>query len=116
MADLNDKELKNALAQIEKQFGKGSIMQLGEGAVQDVQGISTGAISLDVALGGKGLPRGRIVEIYGPESSGKTTRPDSNEPTNVVANQMFAKRQSLLGSFMGTLGDLHKVLRFIFRK
>src|ERR1700719_650792 len=73
MADHNDKELKNALAQIEKQFGKGAIMQLGENAVQDVQGISTGAISLDVALGGKGLPRGRIVEIYGPESSGKTT-------------------------------------------
>src|SRR5260221_3952070 len=73
MADHNDKELKNALAQIEKQFGKGAIMQLGENAVQDVQGIATGAISLDVALGGKGLPRGRIVEIYGPESSGKTT-------------------------------------------
>src|SRR6266404_7357052 len=73
MADHNDKELKNALAQIEKQFGKGAIMQLGENAVQDVLGISTGSISLDVALGGKGLPRGRIVEIYGPESSGKTT-------------------------------------------
>lgn len=73
MADLHDKELKNTLAQIEKQFGKGAIMQLGENSVQDVPGISTGAVSLDVALGGKGLPRGRIVEIYGPESSGKTT-------------------------------------------
>ena len=73
MADHNDKELKNALAQIEKQFGKGAIMQLGENAVQEVQGISTGAVSLDVALGGKGLPRGRIIEIFGPESSGKTT-------------------------------------------
>src|SRR5437762_1833300 len=68
-----DRELKNALAQIEKQFGKGAIMQLGEGSVQDVQGISTGALSLDIALGGRGLPRGRIIEIFGPESSGKTT-------------------------------------------
>src|SRR5260370_30065382 len=73
MASPNDKELKNALAQIEKQFGKGAIMQMGENAVQDVQGISTGAVSLDVALGGRGLPRGRIIEIFGPESSGKTT-------------------------------------------
>ena len=70
---VQDKELKNALAQIEKQFGKGAIMQLGDGAIQEIQGISTGAVSLDVALGGKGLPRGRICEIYGPESSGKTT-------------------------------------------
>src|SRR5713101_1407414 len=68
-----DRELKNALAQIEKQFGKGAIMQLGEGSVADVPGISTGALSLDIALGGRGLPRGRIVEIFGPESSGKTT-------------------------------------------
>jgi recombination protein RecA len=68
-----DRELKNALAQIEKQFGKGAIMQLGEGSALDVQGISTGALSLDIALGGRGLPRGRIVEIFGPESSGKTT-------------------------------------------
>jgi recombination protein RecA len=69
----HDKELKNALAQIEKQFGKGAIMQLGDGSAQEVQGISTGALSLDLALGGKGLPRGRIIEIYGPEASGKTT-------------------------------------------
>src|SRR5438034_10243766 len=68
-----ERELKNTLSQIEKQFGKGAIMQLGEGSVQDVQGISTGALSLDIALGGRGLPRGRIIEIYGPESSGKTT-------------------------------------------
>jgi len=69
----HDKELKNALAQIEKQFGKGAIMQLGEDASSEVQGISTGALSLDLALGGKGLPRGRVVEVYGPEASGKTT-------------------------------------------
>src|SRR5438309_69464 len=74
MADAaQDKELKNALAQIEKQFGKGAIMQLGDDASKEVQGISTGALSLDIALGGKGLPRGRIVEIFGPEASGKTT-------------------------------------------
>jgi recombination protein RecA len=68
-----DKELRNALQQIEKQFGKGAIMQLGDGALQEVQGISTGALSLDIALGGRGLPRGRIIEIFGPEASGKTT-------------------------------------------
>jgi recombination protein RecA len=68
-----DRELKNTLAQIEKQFGKGAIMQLGEGSALDIQGISTGALSLDIALGGRGLPRGRIIEIFGPESSGKTT-------------------------------------------
>ena len=56
-----DKELKNTLAQIEKQFGKGAIMQMGEGSAADVQGISTGALSLDLALGGRGLPRGRIL-------------------------------------------------------
>jgi recombination protein RecA len=74
MADpAHDQKLKQALQQIEKEFGKNAIMQMGEGAVQDVQGISTGALSLDIALGGKGLPRGRIIEIFGPESSGKTT-------------------------------------------
>ncbi len=73
MAAEQDRELKNALQQIEKQFGKGSIMQLGADSAADVQGISTGALSLDIALGGKGLPRGRIIEIYGPEASGKTT-------------------------------------------
>src|SRR5438132_7663001 len=74
MADqTTDRELKNALAQIEKQFGKGAIMQMGEHAVTDVPAIPTGAWSLDIALGGRGLPRGRIIEIFGPESSGKTT-------------------------------------------
>jgi recombination protein RecA len=68
-----DRELKNTLLQIEKQFGKGAIMQLGDSTALDVQGISTGALSLDIALGGRGLPRGRIIEIFGPEASGKTT-------------------------------------------
>lgn len=68
-----NKELQNTLAAIEKEFGQGSIMQLGDMVNADVMGISTGSLSLDVALGGKGLPRGRITEIYGAESSGKTT-------------------------------------------
>ena len=67
------KALEIATAQIEKRFGKGAIMRLGEGVKQDVDVISTGALSLDIALGVGGVPRGRIVEIYGPEGSGKTT-------------------------------------------
>ena len=68
------KALDSALAQIERQFGKGSIMKLGDGsAIQDIQASSTGSLGLDIALGIGGLPMGRIVEIYGPESSGKTT-------------------------------------------
>ena len=68
------KALQAALAQIEKQFGKGSIMRLGDGeAVEAIEAVSTGSLGLDIALGIGGLPRGRVVEIYGPESSGKTT-------------------------------------------
>ena len=73
-AEEKKKALELAVTQIEKQFGKGSIMKLGTGDVlDDVQVISTGSLSLDVALGVGGLPRGRVVEIFGPESSGKTT-------------------------------------------
>jgi recombination protein RecA len=68
-----EKALNNTLTQIEKAFGAGAIMKLGEGSHLVVEGISTGAISLDLALGGFGLPRGRIIELFGPESSGKTT-------------------------------------------
>src|SRR6201994_1494251 len=68
-----DKALETALAQIEKQHGKGSVMRLGERPVSLLEVIPTGSIALDVALGLGGLPRGRIVEVYGPESSGKTT-------------------------------------------
>jgi recombination protein RecA len=68
------KALQAALAQIEKQFGKGTIMRLGEGEIiDDIQVVSTGSLGLDIALGVGGLPRGRVIEIYGPESSGKTT-------------------------------------------
>jgi recombination protein RecA len=65
--------LKTALAQIEKQFGKGSVMRLGADTKLDIEGISTGSLNLDLALGGKGFPRGRVVEVFGPEGSGKTT-------------------------------------------
>ncbi|HEX5204524.1 recombinase RecA [Actinoplanes bogorensis] len=68
-----DKALDLALAQIDKQFGKGSVMRLGERPVVETAIIPTGSIALDVALGVGGLPRGRVIEVYGPESSGKTT-------------------------------------------
>ncbi|NLF05681.1 MAG: DNA recombination/repair protein RecA, partial [Actinomycetales bacterium] len=68
-----EKALEAALGQIDRQFGKGSIMRLGDDGRAPVEVIPTGSIALDVALGIGGLPRGRIVEVYGPESSGKTT-------------------------------------------
>lgn len=72
---LSDKKkaLETALAQIEKQFGQGAVMKLGQATAMNVEAISTGSIGMDIALGIGGVPRGRIVEIYGPESSGKTT-------------------------------------------
>jgi recombination protein RecA len=77
MSETNQKEkesaIKNAVSQIEKQFGKGAIMQLGSGIKIEVPVISTGCLSLDIITGVGGLPRGRVVEIYGPEASGKTT-------------------------------------------
>jgi len=83
------KALQAALAQIEKQFGKGSIMRLGEGeALEDIQVVSTGSLGLDIALGVGGLPRGRVIEIYGPESSGKTT----------LTLQVIAEMQKIQGT------------------
>ncbi|MGL4465013.1 MAG: recombinase RecA, partial [Planctomycetia bacterium] len=70
---MDDKNLKHTLVQVEKQFGKGAIMRLGESTAGPIDGISTGALSLDLALGGKGVPCGRIIELFGPEASGKTT-------------------------------------------
>lgn len=74
--DINKEKLiaiESVMKQIEKQFGKGSIMKLDENSIMDIEAISTGCLSLDIALGIGGVPRGRIIEIYGPESSGKTT-------------------------------------------
>ena len=73
MADEREKALDMALNQIEKQFGKGSVMRMGDDVSMGIEAIPTGALSLDLALGIGGLPRGRIVEIFGPESSGKST-------------------------------------------
>ena len=83
------KALQAALGQIEKQFGKGSIMRLGEGEViEDIQVVSTGSLGLDIALGVGGLPRGRVTEIYGPEASGKTT----------ITLQVIAEMQKIGGT------------------
>src|SRR5512139_1139138 len=74
MNENRKKALGAALMQIEKQFGKGSVMRMGDvAAARDIEVVSTGSLGLDLALGVGGLPRGRVVEIYGPESSGKTT-------------------------------------------
>ena len=68
-----DKALEDAIKQIEKQFGKGSVMRLGDRSAVNIDTIPTGSLALDIALGVGGYPKGRIIEIYGPESSGKTT-------------------------------------------
>src|ERR1700709_838133 len=68
-----DSALSRAVQQIEKQFGKGAVMKLDGAARATVDGIPTGSLSLDIALGGVGIPRGRVLEVFGPESSGKTT-------------------------------------------
>ncbi len=89
MDDNKSKALAAALSQIEKQFGKGSIMRLGAGeAIKDIEVVSTGSLGLDIALGVGGLPRGRVIEIYGPESSGKTT----------LTLQVIAEMQKLGGT------------------
>jgi len=71
--DKRAKALEAALQQIEKNYGKGSIMRLSDERIVPVEGISTGPLSLDIALGGKGMPRGRVCELFGPEGGGKTT-------------------------------------------
>src|SRR3970282_1061982 len=88
MDENKSKALAAALSQIEKQFGKGSIMRMDAEAVKDIDVVSTGSLGLDLALGVGGLPRGRVVEIYGPESSGKTT----------LALSVIAQMQKLAGT------------------
>jgi len=89
MDDNKRKALSAALGQIEKQFGKGAVMRMGDvNAVRDIEAISTGSLGLDIALGIGGLPRGRVIEIYGPESSGKTT----------LTLQVIAEAQKLGGT------------------
>ena len=88
MEENKAKALQAALAQIEKQFGKGSIMKMDAKAITDIEVVSTGSLGLDIALGVGGLPRGRVVEIYGPESSGKTT----------LTLQVIAEMQKLGGT------------------
>jgi len=88
MDDNKRKALSAALSQIEKQFGKGAVMRMGDRAVEAIEVIPTGSLMLDIALGIGGLPRGRVVEIYGPESSGKTT----------LTLQVIAQAQKLGGS------------------
>ena len=73
MDDNKRRALASALGQIEKQFGKGAVMRMGDRTDEAIEAVSTGSLGLDIALGIGGLPRGRVVEIYGPESSGKTT-------------------------------------------
>ena len=87
VSDAKGKAIESALANIEKKFGKGSIMKLGEAPKEDVGAISTNCLSLDAAIGVGGFPRGRIIEVYGPESSGKTT----------LALQVVAQAQAVGG-------------------
>lgn len=87
VTDAKGKAIESALANIEKKFGKGSIMKLGEAPKEDIGAISTNCLSLDAAIGVGGFPRGRIIEVYGPESSGKTT----------LALQVVAQAQALGG-------------------
>ena len=88
MDDNKRKALTSALGQIEKQFGKGAVMRMGDKTNEAIEVVSTGSLGLDIALGVGGLPRGRVVEIYGPESSGKTT----------LTLQVIAEMQALGGT------------------
>lgn len=86
-----------AMGQIEKQFGKGSIIRLGANTSLDVEAISTGSLALDIALGIGGFPKGRVIEIYGPESSGKTT----------IALSVIAESQKLGGAAAFEMLSMH---------
>lgn len=98
------KALEMAISQIERQFGKGSIMRLGDTAKLNVEVIPTGSLELDIALGVGGVPRGRIIEIFGPESSGKTT----------LALHMIAEAQKMGGT--GAFIDAEHALDPVYAK
>ncbi len=91
-SDSRQSALENVISQIEKQYGQGAIMQMDESSYARIEGIPTGALSLDIALGGRGIPRGRITEMFGPESSGKTTL-----ALHVIAN---AQKQGGVAAFI----------------
>ena len=103
-----NKALDAALAQIERAFGKGSIMKLGQREAVEIESISTGSLGLDIALGIGGLPRGRVVEIYGPESSGKTTL------TLQVVAEIQAVLEALVESLLGAPRD-GQVIQVVIR-
>src|SRR5258708_14349920 len=94
------KAIEAAMSQIDKQFGKGSVMKMGERPQMDIEAVSTGALSLDLALGVGGLPRGRVTEIYGPESSGKSTRSEEHtselqSPDHLVCRLLLEKKKQI---------------------
>ena len=89
---IHNEALDDAILAIQKNYGQGSIMRMGDATPQPIDGISTGSLGLDLAIGGKGFPRGRVIEVFGPESSGKTTL-----TLHVVAN---AQRQGGVCAFI----------------
>ena len=111
MAD-KEKALETALQQIEKKYGKGAIMRLGSTASLNIESISTGSISLDNATGIGGLPKGRIVEIYGPESSGKTTLAlhvvaPAEKPRSLTRSMLLTPFMLLISELTLTLCSFH---------
>ena len=107
------KALDLALEHIEKQFGKGSIMKLGQDFKLDIPAISTGSVAVDIALGVGGVPRGRVIEIFGPESSGKTTMTLRSTPHKATDEQHETFKQgfeSMKQGFKATFGQLAQYL------
>lgn len=93
------KALQLTLDKLEKSYGKGTVMKLGDNAVEPIESISTGSISLDIALGIGGVPKGRVIEIYGPESSGKTT----------LATHIIAEAQKKVELLLLSMQNMHLI-------